>query len=55
MDDAISVRSYASSRMSGASNLSKRTGQQIIHNDAASVAASDLETVSRPGTIDNLS
>jgi len=59
MDDAISVKSYASSRMSGASNLSKRSGapgvpKPEIAPDARSLR-SDLDTESRAETVDNLS
>lgn len=50
MDDAISVKSYASSRMSGASNLSRRSGaskkKAMIGADGRS-QASDLDTVSQ--------
>ena len=59
MDDAISVKSYASSRMSGASNLSKRSGAPGVPKpelapDARSLR-SDLDTESRADTVDNLS
>lgn len=49
-DDAISVKSYASSRMSGASNLSKRSNaskrKAMINADGRS-EMSDLDTVSQ--------
>ena len=49
MGDAISVKSYASSRMSGASNLSKKTGSKVggapKYDDAESIR-SGLETES---------
>jgi len=59
MDDAISVKSYASSRMSGASNLSKASGapkdpQAEVAYDHRSMR-SDLDTESRADTVDNLS
>ncbi len=51
MDDAISVKSYASSRMSGASNLSRKSGASArpkkgVAPDAKSLQ-SDLDTVSQ--------
>ena len=56
MDDAISVKSYASSRMSGASNLSKKSGalKGVVAPDAQSLR-SDIDTVSQAQTVDNLS
>lgn len=56
MDDAISVKSYASSRMSGASNLSKKSGlpRPELAPETRSLH-SDLDTESRAETVDNLS
>jgi len=49
-DDALSVKSYASSRMSGASNLSKKSGASKRGNYVGADGrsqASDLDTVSQ--------